>query len=540
MSAPAPRVSSSSFTVLRAGCAGLLAAAGGCGGANTDAVPGLSPPGLSPPGLASPASASPPLAAGSAPLPIAPPLEAPPVLPAVADDPPLPPPPPAEPHLYARRGLVRIHEKPDRSAPVLGAFRAGQAVRILDASLPPERTLKKPYGCTEGWYPVAPRGFACAGGPNFATRDANDPTYLAAKATLPDFDQAYPYRYGVSVGTPQYLRIPTPDEQRTQEPDLDHHLAHLPAPDPETGAVSTERAGHGPPPEWLAYEAAAKPELVHADEAYDGYKIAFTREFDAQGRTWLLTPTMTLVPKDRVRLSKTMPTLQGIDLKNSDLELPLAFFWLEDTPKWVADAQGSLVQTEERYRRHSFVPATMNQARGPKGIYWKLGDGGHVPFKDATIIRPSPRPAGVRPDEKWVEVRVTWGFLIAYEGDTPVYATVVSPGADGIAKKGHTTAVGRHYVDWKLYTGDMSGRDGRTDWFIEEVPWVQYYKGNYAFHGAFWHNDFGRPRSHGCVNLAPADARALFSWMDPVIPEGWYAASSHYPHSRGTFLLIRH
>lgn len=444
------------------------------------------------------------------------------------------------PRLYAPSGLVRIYEKPDRSSPVLGAFRAGQSVVLKDTKLPPANTRNKPFNCTEGWYPIEPRGFVCVGGPGFATKDAKDPTYLAAKATLPDFDSPYPYHYGTSVGAPQYLRIPTAEEQRASEPDLDSYLKNLPAADPDTGAVSTAKAGVGPSKDWLAYEAAAKPGLVHDKEAYEGYKVAWTGEFDANGRTWLITPTMTLVPKDKVRVSSKMPTLKGIDLRKTGTELPLAFFWLDDAKKFVKNEHGMLVETDEVYKRHSFVPASMDQAAGPKGVYWKMKDGGYVHFRDATIIRPSQRPGGVGENEKWVEVRITWGFLIAYEGDTPVYATAVSPGANGINKKGHTTAIGRHYVDWKLYTGDMSGRDGGRDWFIEEVPWVQYYKGNYAFHGAFWHNDFGRPKSHGCVNLAPADAQALFKWMDPVIPEGWYAASAYYPHVKGTFLLIRH
>jgi leucyl aminopeptidase len=75
--------------------------------------------------------------------------------------------------------------------------------------------------------------------------------------------------------------------------------------------------------------------------------------------------------------------------------------------------------------------------------------------------------------------------------------------------------------------------------FVDEVPWVSYYKDSYALHGAWWHDEFGRPKSHGCVNLAPADARWLFSWMDPAMPEGWYAVTSYYPHVQGTAVDLR-
>ena len=444
------------------------------------------------------------------------------------------------PRLYAPSGLVKIHDTPDRDAPVIGALRAGQSVVITDPSLPHERTLRRSYQCTEGWYPVQPRGFVCVGGPGHATRDGNDLAVLAAAAALPDITSDYPFKVGTSVGAPQYLRIPTAAEQRQVEPDLDAYLANLPAPN-DNGAIDTTPAGRPPSQALLAYLAQAKPALQHEQEAYEGYKIAYTQEFDAAGRTWLLTSAMTLIPKDKIR-HKPLPTLKGIDLKaNPDIELPLAFFWLEDSPKYRRGDDGKLFKTDEVWKRHSFVEATMNQSMGPGGLYWEMRSGEFVKYQDVTILQAAKyRPAGVGPDDKWVEARVTWGYLMAYEGDTPVYVTAMSPGVDGIARKGHATALGKHYIDWKLYTGDMSGRDGGRDWFIDEVPWVQYYKDSYALHGAYWHDDFGRPKSHGCVNLAPADARHLFEWMDPVIPKGWYAVSTYYPHTKGTVVNIRY
>ncbi len=61
---------------------------------------------------------------------------------------------------------------------------------------------------------------------------------------------------------------------------------------------------------------------------------------------------------------------------------------------------------------------------------------------------------------------------------------------------------------------------------IEDVPWVMYFEGSYALHGAFWHNAFGAPRSHGCVNMAPPDAKELFGWVEPQLPEGWHGVYS--------------
>jgi lipoprotein-anchoring transpeptidase ErfK/SrfK len=58
---------------------------------------------------------------------------------------------------------------------------------------------------------------------------------------------------------------------------------------------------------------------------------------------------------------------------------------------------------------------------------------------------------------------------------------------------------------------------------LQDIPYVQYFEGGYALHAAYWHDDFGKPRSHGCINLAPEDARRLFFWTEPKLPPGWHS-----------------
>ena len=64
-----------------------------------------------------------------------------------------------------------------------------------------------------------------------------------------------------------------------------------------------------------------------------------------------------------------------------------------------------------------------------------------------------------------------------------------------------------------------------------------YFQGSYALHAAFWHDRFGAVRSHGCVNLAPADAHFLFRWAGPVLPNGWHGVIATKDNP-GTFLLV--
>jgi lipoprotein-anchoring transpeptidase ErfK/SrfK len=53
-----------------------------------------------------------------------------------------------------------------------------------------------------------------------------------------------------------------------------------------------------------------------------------------------------------------------------------------------------------------------------------------------------------------------------------------------------------------------------------------YFNEGYALHAAYWHDSFGKPRSHGCINLSPEDARWVFEWSEPQVPEAWHGALS--------------
>jgi hypothetical protein len=67
---------------------------------------------------------------------------------------------------------------------------------------------------------------------------------------------------------------------------------------------------------------------------------------------------------------------------------------------------------------------------------------------------------------------------------------------------------------------------GEDPYSVATVPWTQYFSDDgLALHTAYWHDAFGTKRSHGCVNLAPRDARWLYYWSDPQMPPGWTSAS---------------
>lgn len=112
-------------------------------------------------------------------------------------------------------------------------------------------------------------------------------------------------------------------------------------------------------------------------------------------------------------------------------------------------------------------------------------------------------------NNRWIEINVSTQRLIAWEGNTPVYAVIVSTGTVN-----HPTLTGSFAIQSKHRTARMQGED----YDVPDVPFVMYYDGNYGIHGAYWHHSFGTPVSHGCVNVAVDHAEWLFTWASIGTP----------------------
>lgn len=111
--------------------------------------------------------------------------------------------------------------------------------------------------------------------------------------------------------------------------------------------------------------------------------------------------------------------------------------------------------------------------------------------------------------ERWIQIDLTRQRLIAWEGNNPVYAVVVSTG-----KPSTPTRKGVFKVYTKYSTTRMTG----PDYDVPDVPYTMYYDGGMAIHGAYWHNLFGTPVSHGCTNVAVNHAKWLFEWASVGTP----------------------
>lgn len=128
-------------------------------------------------------------------------------------------------------------------------------------------------------------------------------------------------------------------------------------------------------------------------------------------------------------------------------------------------------------------------------------------ISESAVAQPVLRPAGVGPGEKWIDVNLTQQRLVAYEGDAPVFDSLVSSGTWN-----YPTVTGEFRVYLRFTSQTMDGRRLGYDYYLENVPYVMYFFEDYALHGTYWHNNFGTPMSHGCVNLPTPAAEWIFNW----------------------------
>lgn len=112
-------------------------------------------------------------------------------------------------------------------------------------------------------------------------------------------------------------------------------------------------------------------------------------------------------------------------------------------------------------------------------------------------------------DKRWIEVNLSTQRLLAWQGNKPAYAVIVSTG-----KKQTPTPTGSFTLQSKRRLDRMRG----ADYDLPDVPYALYFYRGYAIHGTYWHNHFGTPVSHGCINVAVNHAQWLFDWAAVGIP----------------------
>jgi lipoprotein-anchoring transpeptidase ErfK/SrfK len=180
-----------------------------------------------------------------------------------------------------------------------------------------------------------------------------------------------------------------------------------------------------------------------------------------------------------------------------------------------SDAAGTIKAKTIARRTVVELLETAEEAGAPSA--YRIGDGAWLRAADVRVVRAAPPPPSIEKGERWFDIDLDAQTLVAYEGEMPVYATLVSSGA---RKTPSETGVFRIWV--KFAETDMNGQMADEEAYsVATVPWTQYYAKDLALHTTYWHDKLGTARSHGCINLAPGDARFLYFWSEPSVPPGW-------------------
>lgn len=444
------------------------------------------------------------------------------------------------PRIYSRAQRTWIQEAPNERSRRLGYLRSG-------ASSPTSKEPAGHDGCKGGWYPVKPTGFVCAG--SAATLDPNDPVVLATREYPPDAGRKLPYIYGtVRRPGPTYKRLPGSEALAQAEPDIAERIPTWLDAEGEVGASYAQEVWTegGPVPDprdaWDRKLSAGVPDFLREGKAAPSFLKAppsdgliaetmqprvgysFLRTFLHDGRRYGLSTDLQLIPTDRLR------PIRGSDFHGvrigTDVEFPFAFVRQTAARLHIYQESTGRLMDAGAVAYRSVLKLTGKQKFFRGRLHYETADGKYVSDQHASRLDPAKRmPAWGKRGEKWIDVNLTKQTLVLYEGTRAVYATLISSGEAGLEDAAHTTATKRGIfrIHTKHVTATMSSNEIGEEFELRDVPYVQYFdKEGYALHGAYWHDRFGVPKSHGCINLAPEDARRIFYWTEPALPVGWH------------------
>ncbi|MEW6718049.1 MAG: L,D-transpeptidase [Chloroflexota bacterium] len=159
----------------------------------------------------------------------------------------------------------------------------------------------------------------------------------------------------------------------------------------------------------------------------------------------------------------------------------------------------------------------INERYGSYGdIFWAAAEG----FRPINVDEIA--PLNPQAENKRVVVDVNYQTLSCYEDDREVYFCRISTGAkfdaEGNPVDKWSTPTGRHPIWRKLISLHMSGGTTGGGYDLPGIGWTALFVGSgIALHSTYWHNDFGVPRSHGCVNIPPEDAKWVWRWTLPHV-----------------------
>jgi hypothetical protein len=401
----------------------------------------------------------------------------------------VPPPPENGPRLGALANVTPIFDRPSLRGGQLGYLHAGETVPRA------AEPFSTPPGCKAGFYPIFPSGFVCA--ESTATVDLGHPT-LTAMAIQPKLEGPLPYTYARTVRDTTLYELDPEREDRVRP-----------------SAPLRAKSGMAVVGSWGAADPNGKP--LRLAMMTDGH---FVPAADLE--------------------ALAAPRFEGSELGDR-VDLPMAFVVKRGVHAWA-------IADDDPDRRaaldyHARVALTGHFRKIGDAEFWATTDKLWVREKDVTLVRERHDfPAFADGEQKWIDVSVVTGTLVAYEGKKPIFATLVSvgrdrlgaPESDAVTRRGELQVTGKHV--------SLAGRDPSTfadGVSIYDAPWaLELSSGQYLL-GAYWHDRFGIEHGPGNIELSPADAARLFRWADPVLPAGWHGVNAKPADKPSTLVNVR-
>ncbi len=440
--------------------------------------------------------------------------------------PPLPLPAPEALTVHAMAGyeVVTVYSQPDIAGGKLGYMRIGTRTMVTDRV--------EGEGCKNGFYGLPAGGFACASKGLVVDRDKE--VFTKYPPPAPRHEQGLPYDYGFvrRWNSPMWWRIPTDVElqamvaQRAVRETERLALAatkaveagKLPGDSAEVADAETGGPPSLPQDQLLAMKLPLSPDTPWLER---GFFLSLGDKVVEAGRTFYRTARGGYVAMADVSRYEAKD-FQGVALG----EMTYPFGYTKKETKLIELTADNKLKAVKTLEKRVFVDLE-EEVEVSGAAYMRTTEGLLVRKEHLLIPELQGLPKGLEPWERWIDVSLSKQMLVAYDGARPVYVTLVSTGRKGSKDEPYDTPTGR----WRIYSKHVSTTmDGNSasdgNYSIQDVPWTMFFHGSYALHGAFWHRGFGAVRSHGCVNLGPSDARWLFQWTTPFLPEGWHGVSA--------------
>jgi len=412
----------------------------------------------------------------------------------------VPVPPEHGPKLASVADLTPVLDRPGPGAQRLGYLHAGARV---------SRSVE-PYtreGCAEGWFPVRPAGFVCAGGG--ATLDLKHPT-LSAMAIQPLLDQPLPYTYARAITDTSLYERRAGDDGKVQE----------------VGKLK-RRAGMAVVGSWSAAVPGGTTERL---ALLTGGKFVKAADLEAAS------------PSD----------FAGLELDDK-VSLPVAFVVKRGVRSWKLDGEEARVGDDLDVHRKMDLTGRFRSAHGEK--FWALEKDRWVRNKDVTVVQArSTFPDFAKEGQKWLDVSVVMNTLVAYEGKRPFFVTLLSvartvPGAaTPTPESGDAPVIAAPSAAWGLGTFEVRQKHvtlvgaepfaARENHEILDLPWAFELSSGRLGYGAYWHDRFGVEHGPGALELSPADAVRIWQWITPSVPEGWHGKVSAADEGK-TLVVLR-